>query len=235
MKANSSMVWRRRSLVATGLGLVAAAFVAGRSSAAAEGDPPEGALTYAGTFESADGVPLTGEHGVEVQLWSLADGGEMLCTSTEQTLALLQGRFSLTLPEDCTEAVRSNPDVFVEVVLDRTLMGRTKIGAVPFAVEAERAVTAVTAGTSSAVDSRSVRTSTSCTFDESDGTTNCSCNESEVAIGGGTCASCWTYATITESRRLDDNPRVWRLACDNEGVRERCDQFTHALCLRVVP
>lgn len=221
---------RPRSLALGLLGLVSVAFLAGRSSA--ETSPSEGALAYSGVFESRDGEPLTGEHDIEVQLWTAAGQGEMLCTSDERAVELANGRFSVVLPEECEAAVRENPEVFVEVILDRTLLGRTKIGAVPYALTSERAHRADT------ISAQSLRVSTNCEFFE-ENTTDCWCDEGEAAISGGACVGerCGLpNIVLVESRRADRDPRIWRLACENDdGTRVLCESYQHALCLRVTP
>lgn len=215
--------------------------MAGRSSA--EVTPTTGSLAYSGVLESRDGVALTGEHDIEVQLWTAEDQGEMLCTSDERTLELVNGRFSLVLPAACQTSVRETANVFVEVILDRTLLGRTKIGAVPYAVTAERSEVAAVAETADvatvaerahAITAQSIRSSTQCEFVDAN-TTDCSCNDDEVAISGGACVGprCDAGVQLVESRRYEGDARVWRLACENEGTRVACVSHAHALCLRV--
>jgi microcystin-dependent protein len=133
--------------------LTAAAFTVGRSSAA--GIPASSALTYSGSLQAANGTPLTGSHTLEVRFWSASSGGSTLCTSGEQAnVALNSGRFSLALPDECTEAVKGNAEAYVEVVLDQSSLGRAKAGAVPYAVEAAQAVLASDATKSGALDQR---------------------------------------------------------------------------------
>jgi hypothetical protein len=141
------MKWNptRVTVVIWGIGLAAAAFLAQR--AIAGGIPTTNALSYAGTLEDATGAPLTGSHNIEVKLWSVATGGTMaLCTTNPQAITLQNGRFSVSM-DACVAAVRANSEVWVEVLDNGTSLGRTKAGAVPFAVEAAHAMAADTATT----------------------------------------------------------------------------------------
>jgi hypothetical protein len=98
-------------------------------------------------FQKSDGTTLTSTgHSLEIKLWSTGpSGGTALCDTTvpAPTFALdNSGRFSVQLDESCTPAVGGNPGAFVEILLDGTTLGRTKLGAVPYAIEAKHAVSA---------------------------------------------------------------------------------------------
>lgn len=144
MRSQRRWTWKR----ATGLGgvltLAAGAFVAGKSYAA--GIPSSAPLTYGGSLQDADGAPLTGTRNIEVRFWNADKKGETLCSSGEQeNVPLTLGRFSVPLPDECTKAVQENPNVYVEIVVDQVSLGRAKVGAVPYAVEAGHAASAETA------------------------------------------------------------------------------------------
>ena len=133
------------AVCAGGLLALGGAFVSGRTSA--EGIPGTGALVYAGRLEGANGVALSGTRNLEVKFWSAESGGSSpLCSSNSQPVALEQGRFEVTLPDECTAAVHANADVWVEVLVDGSSLGREKAGAVPYAVEAGHASEADFAG-----------------------------------------------------------------------------------------
>src|SRR6185369_12095838 len=55
--------------------------------------------------------------------------------------ALVSGRFKIKLPPECRAAVKGSPDVWVEVEVDGGPLGRTKLGVVPYALEAGHATT----------------------------------------------------------------------------------------------
>lgn len=131
--------YKRAFLVSSAAGLLALAFVAGRVWAA--GVPTTGALTYSGNLEDAAGVALTGSHNVQVTFWSTATGGTTpLCQTASAALTLEpQGRFTVTLPDTCATAVRGTPNVWAEVTADGLPLGRSKLGAVPYALESAAA------------------------------------------------------------------------------------------------
>lgn len=56
-----------------------------------------------------------------------------------QTVALSNGRFPIPLPDACTVAVAASPNLWIDVAVDGESLGRTKLAAVPYAVEANRA------------------------------------------------------------------------------------------------
>jgi hypothetical protein len=116
---------------------IAATAIALRASAA--GIPDADVLTYTGYLEGADGVPLTDTHSISVRFWASATGGKALCTGELASVALISGRFQVPLPEDCVEAVKGNPSLFVDVQVDGSSLGRSKLGAVPYSLESGRA------------------------------------------------------------------------------------------------
>jgi hypothetical protein len=74
-----------------------------------------------------------------------------LCSTDAVSTPVLDGHFRVALDASCPTAVSANPDAFVEVVVDGTTsLGRSKLGAVPFAVETKHAVTATSAATATA-------------------------------------------------------------------------------------
>jgi len=129
--------------------IVAAAFVGGRAWAG--GIPAAGALNYSGLLQDASGAPLSGTQYIEVKFWNDATASaaaNLLCdTMTPTAIGLSNGRFSITLPDKCTTQVGSNIGIWTEVFVGPKVdavasLGRSKIGAVPFAVEANHAVSA---------------------------------------------------------------------------------------------
>src|SRR3954468_11414091 len=120
------------SLLAAGvLTTLGVAFVSGRVSAG--GIPVPGALAYAGVLLDSTGAPLSGtSHTIEIKLWSAPSGGSALCDTGTPTAAtpLDGGRFSIALPDACSTAIGANSNAYVEVVLDGSSLGRSKLGAV---------------------------------------------------------------------------------------------------------
>ena len=134
------------ALVTAGAVVIGAAFAAGRAWAA--GIPGIGALSYSGTLQDTNGTPLTGSRNIQVNLWGTATGGTTpLCQTASTAISLKAGRFAITLPDACTATVKGNPNTWIEVLVEGASLGRTKIGAVPYAVEAGHATSADSATT----------------------------------------------------------------------------------------
>jgi len=133
-------------VAAATVSVLAVGFVGGRAWAG--GIPTKGALTYSGLLQDVAGKPLTGTgHNMEIKLWSTGPaGGTQLCDTTGLAPDFkldASGRFSLQLDDTCTGAIGANAGAFVEVILDGSPLGpRTKLGAVPYAIEANHAVSA---------------------------------------------------------------------------------------------
>jgi hypothetical protein len=107
--------------------------------AAASGIPATNALSYTGVLEDSSG-PITGSHSIQAILYDAATAGNVLCQTTAgATVTVTNGHFSIQLPDTCTTAVGGNPNAWVDVLVDGSDTGRTKIGAVPYAVEANHA------------------------------------------------------------------------------------------------
>jgi hypothetical protein len=137
---------KRSVLVMSGLAvLVAAAFGSGywASRARAAGVPASMAMTYSGVLTDAGGTPLTGSKMVLFQLYDVATGGTAQCTVGPTALTLSAGAFQLPLPDTCASAVHSMPNLWAEVFVDNQTFGRSKLGAVPYALEADSASNAV--------------------------------------------------------------------------------------------
>lgn len=124
-----------------GLSIGAASLVLGyvggraRASGLRAADP----LTYRGVLTDLAGVPLTGTKNVELQLWDDATGGTIQCSIGPTPATLVGGAFEIVLPDACTTAVHATPDLWAEVLVDGDSLNRTKLGAVPYALEADRA------------------------------------------------------------------------------------------------
>lgn len=123
-----------------GAGLLAIGGVAGFGvKALADGIPGPNALYYSGTLAEASG-PVTGTRAITIYLWPDATSqGTPLCETVSTTTQLVDGHFRIPLSGDCKSAINANPNAYVEVVEGVTSLGRVAIGAVPYAVEADRA------------------------------------------------------------------------------------------------
>jgi hypothetical protein len=109
------------------------------------GAPNPPGLFYSGMLEE-DGAPANGTFTVTLKLYLAATGGEALCEATDQT-EVQAGRFRIDA-SSCMNAVRDEADTWLEVSfvgsdgVSRTIADRTKIGAVPYALEADHAYSA---------------------------------------------------------------------------------------------
>lgn len=132
----------RRGLILGGVALGASAFTLLAVRARADGIPEADGMTYTGYLEDSAGEPLTGEHSIAVQFWESAEAEDDLCMGKQDSAELQSGRFQVPLPISCSEAIQASPDVWVSVDVDGATLGRTKLGAVPYAIEAGHATTA---------------------------------------------------------------------------------------------
>ena len=114
----------------------------------AEGAPTPPSLFYAGTLED-DGAPVDGEVAITLTIHDAESGGDQLCTA-EGTTRVDAGRFRLDASA-CADALRGNPNAWVAVSFEgsdgtpRAIEGRSKIGAVPYALEADHALSSSSA------------------------------------------------------------------------------------------
>jgi len=125
--------WLLLTLTSTGL-----AFWLG--SVRAAGVPQHGGLVYAGVIQEGTELP-TGQRAIRLDLYDASTAGTQLCHVDPGMVEVTNGRFRIDLGAvpPCLAAVRENQDVWVEVRVGIETLGRSKIGAVPYAIEAARA------------------------------------------------------------------------------------------------
>jgi len=110
--------------------------------AVAEGAPTTEPLFYGGLVTSKDGAPLEAAHAVSLRLFAAETGESALCSTPELAAQFKAGRFRVALPsgdKGCAKAVANNADSWVELSVDGTAFPRSKVGAVPYAIEADHA------------------------------------------------------------------------------------------------
>jgi hypothetical protein len=129
---------RKSAAMATAVAGLAATWLIS-SRLLAGGIPATGALAYRGVLESEDGALIAGEHDLAIELWTAPEAGERACATETERHDVAAGQFSIALPDDCTAAVGNQPDLWIAVVVDGSALPRTKIGAVPYSVEAGNA------------------------------------------------------------------------------------------------
>ncbi len=113
--------------------------------ARAAGIPAKQPMTYSGVLTNANGTPLTGSKNIQLSIFDMATDGTLQCSAGPTAITLAAGGFQLQLPDTCTTVIRGKPDLWLEVFVDGATMGRTKLGAVPYAIEATHAISADTA------------------------------------------------------------------------------------------
>ena len=142
--------------------LIVAAAVAGALVAAwqvrralAEGVPSTDPL-YVGGMLTDGGTPVEGARDLTVRLYVAPSGGSAVCTTSAPGTSVSGGRFRIALDAGCATAVHANPDLWMEVQVGMTTFpGRSKVGAVPYALEAGTASQAAGALAAELADLRS--------------------------------------------------------------------------------
>jgi len=139
MKTRSST--RSLALIAVPALLVAgivSGYLAGRARAAIPAAAT--ALTYSAVLSDATGAPLTGSKNIQIEVWDAATAGNLACMIGPNAIDLgTTGAFQVVLPAACVTAVHANADLWVELIVNGASIGRAKLGAVPYAVEADTA------------------------------------------------------------------------------------------------
>jgi len=130
----------KRDRTAVGVFLAVAGLVGAYQfgRARADGVPTVTPLFYGGLLED-NGQPVEGRRDLVVRLWDAASGGSAVCTTPAAGVEFVGGRFRVPLDGACTGAVRANPNLWAEVRIGGTTFARSKLGAVPYALEAGRA------------------------------------------------------------------------------------------------
>jgi hypothetical protein len=140
MKTRQSLI----ALLLIGGGVLAGA---GLRKVWAEGVPSPDPLYYSGTLTES-GKLVSGTRAITVNVWDAESGGDApLCATVDSSAKLTNGRFRIALDADCADAIAANNNAWVEVIDGATSLGRSKIGAVPYALEANHAVSASHAAT----------------------------------------------------------------------------------------
>jgi hypothetical protein len=242
----------KRSHLVGALSLVLVSLAAGYElRVSAEGPPTVQPVFYAGTIE-ADGKLARGNYTILLELYAAEKDGKKLCSS-ESKVSVDNGRFRVVVSQDCVSAMQTTPDAWAAVTFtgdDRVphnIDGRTKVGAVPYAMEAQHAVEATSAKTAAqamhsasadsapsakTADSATVANSlasaairietTNCQYPTPVGlypATDCTCNANEVAISGGAYAGQTTYklSQSVQGVNVGLNLQVWRVSCVDDA------------------
>ncbi|MFC1643218.1 hypothetical protein ACFL5O_11130 [Myxococcota bacterium] len=223
---------------------LATGYAVGRAKAAAV--PTTAAMTYQGVLTDANNAPLTGSKNLQLTLWDAAEDGSLKCTVGPAPQQLAAGAFRVALPDDCTAAVRTVPNLWAEVFVDGTSMGRSKLGTVPYAVEANHATSATTAQTAQAamalvdapvkaglshylVTQANLATSDICK-NTTGSTVDCSCPEGFYVVAGGGWGATGTSLRESSPRGVNE----WRIVCTSGTADTLCNGF-RITCSRIAP
>lgn len=131
--------------------LTAAALGFAGARAMATGAPQLSPLTYGGVLTDKDGKPYPSAQEVVLKFYDKVDATAPKCTAPAAQAEAGTGRFSVVLPGECAQAVRDTPDLWSEATVGggKTVLPRVHVGAVPYALEADSAKVAGSAGAAS--------------------------------------------------------------------------------------
>jgi formylglycine-generating enzyme required for sulfatase activity len=139
--------WRDRVLGALVVTAVGGAYTLGRARA----DVPATQRIYFGATLEDNGMPMNGTVNVVVELFAAETGGASVCRTSAPSTPVTQGRLRIELDPGCVAAIRANTDLWSQLTVGTTQIGgRSRLGMVPYAVEAVHAVDAVRAASLSA-------------------------------------------------------------------------------------
>lgn len=129
--------WARFGWMMSGALIAIVAYEAGKARA---GVPATDPLVYSGYLTDDSGAPIE-DTALSMELdFQGADGTSICKESPSSKVPVEGGRFSLVISPICTEKIRQEGDVWVAATVDGTPMeGRSKIAAVPYALEAGNA------------------------------------------------------------------------------------------------
>ena len=152
----------------------------------AEGAPTTKPLFYAGTLESG-GKLASGAHSIVLTFFDAETAGKQLCVSETNKAPVEAGRFRVEVTADCVATMKKSPDVWIALRftgpdgVPHELPERTKVGAVPYAMEATHALTADSAA--DATRAKSAESATRATSaDSAAQATNCTNAEKSKSV-----------------------------------------------------
>lgn len=133
---------RRSFTIFSGLSLAIGitCYLVGR--ARADGIPTT-PMVYSGFLEDGAGNPVNGTKPMVVELFKDQTDTTAVCTTNPGSVAVTNGRFQVPLAGGCTDAVHANPDLWVRFTVDGNQLPHSKLGVVPYALQAGKASAAV--------------------------------------------------------------------------------------------
>jgi hypothetical protein len=217
--------------VAGVLALVVVGYVVGVRAAAIPADNV--ALVYTGVLEQ-NGVGVTSAHTIAIELHTAQDPTDasdvLLCRVQPGTPVSVQnGRFSIPLDTSCATQIRSHPDVFVEVQVDGPAVGaRTRLGAVPYAIEASNADTATQAVTATQADTATTADSATSAMTAGSASTADSATNAGHAVNADNCTNATNATNATLANDVKTLPTGAVMAFDLAACPTGWAAFTAA-------
>ncbi|MBI5495853.1 MAG: hypothetical protein HY904_12585 [Deltaproteobacteria bacterium] len=126
------------ALVAGGLGF----FIRSAVAAIPTTDP---VMTFTGRLTN-NGAPMAGAQEIVLEVWH-PGGTTFDCKTPVQGVEVVNGFFKVPLTPSCVDALAAHANAEVDIKVNGASVGRTRAGAVPYAMEAKRADTATSAAT----------------------------------------------------------------------------------------
>lgn len=109
-------------------------YLIGRAQAAGI---PTDALYYSGYLEDT-GAPVNGSRNIGINIYTASAGGSPVCAVPAAATNVQNGWFRVPFGTLCINEVRANQTLYVEVnVGGAALLPRSKVGAAPYAIEAD--------------------------------------------------------------------------------------------------
>ncbi len=128
----------RSSLLATGLLAAGTILGFGIRTGLADGVPDKDPLYYSGSL-TENGQLVTDTRTIGVNLYPDQTTMTPLCQTVASNTQVVNGRFRIPLAASCKSEINQNNGAWIEVIDGVTNLGRSKVGAVPYAIEADRA------------------------------------------------------------------------------------------------
>jgi hypothetical protein len=85
-----------------------------------------------------DGQAVDGDHDLVVEFWrspDSTDAGDRVCFGEASGTSVTAGRYRIPVP-NCVEPLQVEQELYSELIMDGRSIGRTKVGAMPFALTA---------------------------------------------------------------------------------------------------
>lgn len=156
MTQRTSPLQRRTALVLVAATMIGATTLIVHRVRAAGAPAVAPVVTYGGSLTLADGTAVNGTRNIGLALYDAAAAGNRLCDVVSSPLPVTLGRFQITLPNECVAATRATSETWVDVMVDGASVGRSKLGAVPYALEGDHALRAENAVSASTAVSAAV-------------------------------------------------------------------------------